>query len=205
MTDSAVVYVVDDDASILKSMNRLIRSLGYEVKTFEGAEEFLDMGATNDLSCLVLDIRMPGLSGLELQERLAEAENDIPIIFVTGHGTVQDSVRAIKGGAVELLEKPFDDQALSDAINASIEKAATSKCDREEMMELRDRVSRLTPREYEVFQLVVRGMLNKQIAIKLGISEKTVKVHRARVMEKMQVEFLAQLVRLAARLNVPAH
>ncbi len=205
MTDSAVVYVVDDDASIRKSMNRLIRSLGYEVKTFEGAEEFLDMGATNDLSCLVLDIRMPGLSGLELQERLAEAENDIPIIFVTGHGTVQDSVRAIKGGAVELLEKPFDDQALSDAINASIEKAATSKCDREEMMELRDRVSRLTPREYEVFQLVVRGMLNKQIAIKLGISEKTVKVHRARVMEKMQVEFLAQLVRLAARLNVPAH
>ncbi len=205
MTDSAVVYVVDDDASMRKSMNRLIRSLGYEVKTFEGAEEFLDMGPTNDPSCLVLDIQMPGLSGLELQERLAEAENDIPIIFVTGHGTVRDSVRAIKGGAVELLEKPFDDQALSDAINASIEKAATSKCDREEILELRDRVGRLTPREYEVFQLVVRGMLNKQIAVKLDISIKTVKVHRARVMEKMQVEFLAQLVRLAARLNVPAH
>ena len=205
MTDSAVVYVVDDDASIRKSMNRLIRSLGYEVKTFEGAEEFLDMGATNDLSCLVLDIRMPGLSGLELQERLVEAEDDIPIIFVTGHGTVQDSVRAIKGGAVELLEKPFDDQALSDAINASIEKAASSKCDREEMKELRDRVDTLTPREYEVFQLVVRGMLNKQIAMKLDISIKTVKVHRARVMEKIQVKFLAQLVRLAARLSVPAH
>ena len=205
MTDSAVVYVVDDDASMRKSMNRLIRSLGYQVKTFEGAKEFLDMGATNDLSCLVLDIRMPGLSGLELQERLAEAENDIPIIFVTGHGTVQDSVRALKGGAVELLEKPFDGQALSDAINDSIEKAASSKCDREEMMELRDRVGTLTPREYEVFQLVVRGTLNKQIAIKLGISIKTVKVHRARVMEKMQVKFLAQLVRIATRLNVPAH
>ncbi len=205
MTDSAVVYVVDDDASMRKSMNRLIRSLGYQVKTFEGAKEFLDMGATNDLSCLVLDIRMPGLSGLELQERLVEAGNDIPIIFVTGHGTVRDSVRALKGGAVELLEKPFDGQALSDAINDSIEKAASSKCDREEMMELRDRVGTLTPREYEVFQLVVRGTLNKQIAIKLGISIKTVKVHRARVMAKIQVKFLAQLVRLAARLDVPAH
>lgn len=204
MTDSTVVYVVDDDASTRKSMNRLIRSCGYEVKTFECAEAFLDMSATQDPSCLVLDIRMPGLSGLELQERLSEIENDIPIIFVTGHGTVRDSVRAIKGGAVEMLEKPFEERALIDAIETSIKRAEDSKSEREEMKALRHRVRTLTPREYEIFEHVVRGMLNKQIARKLGISEKTVKVHRGRVMEKMQVEFLAQLVRMAARLGIPA-
>jgi len=204
MTDSAMVYVVDDDVSVLVAMKRLVRSLGYEVKTFESAEDFLDMGATSETSCLLLDIRMPGLDGLELQERLAEAGNDIPIIFITGHGTVKDGVRAIKGGAMDLLEKPFNKHDLRDAINASIEKSVSRNRDRDEMKELRTRVSKITPREYEVFEFVVRGMLNKQIAMKMGISIKTVNVHRARVMKKMQVEFFAQLVRTATRLGVSA-
>ncbi len=204
MTDSAMVYVVDDDVSVLVAMKRLVRSLGYEVMTFESAEDFLDMGATSEPSCLVLDIRMPGLDGLELQECLAEAEKDIPIIFITGHGTIQDSVRAMKNGAVDLLEKPFNKHDLSDAIAASIGKSISRNRDRDEMKELRTRVSKITPREYEVFEFVVQGMLNKQIAMKMGISIKTVNVHRARVMKKMQVEFFAQLVRTATRLGVSA-
>jgi len=204
MTNSAMVYVVDDDPSVRVALQRLVRSLGYEVKTFESAEDFLDMGPTVEPSCLVLDIRMPGLDGLELQERLAEIENDIPIIFITGNGTIQDGVRAIKNGAVDLLEKPFNKHDLSNSISASIEKSVSSRHDRDELNELLDRVSILTPREYEVFQLAVQGMLNKQIALKLEISISTVNAHRARVMEKMQVEFFAQLVHLAAKLGVPA-
>ncbi len=204
MTDSAVVYVVDDDSSVRRSLNRLIRSSGYEVKTFEGPKEFLDFNAPEDASCLVLDVRMPGLSGIELQERLADADNDIPVIFLTGHGTVRDGVRAMKNGAFEFLEKPFDDQALINAIDVCIERSKSNIIERQRMNELRLRAGKLTPREEEVFGHVVTGMLNKQIAGKLNISEKTVKVHRARVMEKMQASSLAELVRLAGKLGIPA-
>ena len=203
MSESTVVYVVDDDPSIRKSMRRLIGSIGYGVETFERADDFLDLEYTNDASCLVLDMQMPGLSGLELQDRLREIRETMPIIFVTGHASVASTVHAMKAGAVELLEKPFDDKALIDAIHSSIEKSKAKTKECRELEELRRREKRLTPREREVFELVVTGLLNKQIARDLKISEKTVKVHRGRVMEKMEVRTLARLVHLAEKLGIP--
>ncbi len=204
MTSSdAIVFVVDDDSSVRSALKRLIKSVGHKVTTFSSAREFLDHDHPDAPSCLVLDIRMPGLSGLELQEQMAAAELHMPIIFITGHGNIPISVRAMKAGAVDFLEKPFDDQALLDAIHHAIAKDTQTKREQAEIGEVKQRVISLTPREHEVFSLVITGMLNKQIAFELGTSEKTVKVHRARVMQKMSAESLTDLVRLAEKAEIP--
>ena len=203
MTSSdAVVFVVDDDPSVRSALKRLIKSVGLKVTTFTSAQEFLDHDHPDTPSCLVLDIRMPGLSGLELQDQMAALGLNMPIIFITGHGSVPISVRAMKEGAVDFLEKPFDDQTLLDAIHQAIEKDKQVKREQTELREIKQRVASLTPREYEVFSLVITGMLNKQIAFELGTSEKTIKVHRARVMQKMHAESLANLVRLAEKAGI---
>ncbi len=196
-----IVFVVDDDDSVCKSLAWLIESVGFEVKTFTSADEFLERDTYDGPACLVLDVRMPGLSGLELQAELASVGRSMPIIFITGHGSVPMSVRAMKAGAVDFLEKPFDDQTLLDAITQSIEKDRRAKLERAEIREIQQRVDFLTPRECEVFALVVRGMLNKQIAYELGTSERTIKAHRARVMQKMQADSLADLIRLAEKVG----
>ncbi len=203
MTSSdAIVFVVDDDSSVRSALKRLIKSVGHKVTTFSSAREFLDHDHPDAPSCLVLDIRMPGLSGLELQEQMAALGLNMPIIFITGHGNIPTSVRAMKAGAVDFLEKPFDDQALLDAIHHAIAKDTQAKREQTEIRDIKQRVTSLTPREYEVFSFVVTGMLNKQIAFDLGTSEKTIKVHRARVMQKMSAESLAALVRLAEKAGV---
>ncbi len=196
-----IVFVVDDDDSVCKSLAWLIESVGFEVETFTSADEFLERDTYDGPACLVLDVRMPGLSGLELQAELASVGRSMPIIFITGHGSVPMSVRAMKAGAVDFLEKPFDDQILLDAITQSIEKDRRAKLERAEIREIQQRVDFLTPRECEVFALVVRGMLNKQIAYELGTSERTIKAHRARVMQKMQADSLADLIRLAEKVG----
>jgi FixJ family two-component response regulator len=200
-----IVFVVDDDASVCKSLDRLIRSVGLKAETFTSAKDFLRREPHNGPSCLVLDVRMPGLSGLDLQRELAAKDYSIPIIFITGHGDIPMSVQAMKAGAADFLPKPFSDQELLDAIHAALEKDTLAREEREELSKIQRRIGSLTPREHEVFVRVVTGMLNKQIASELGASEKTVKVHRARVMEKMGVQSLAELVRLAekARMTTP--
>jgi len=197
-----VVYVVDDDPSVLKSLERLLRSAGYQAEIFTSALEFLDFSHRDAPGCLILDVKMPELSGLELQERLAARELALPVIFITGHGTVPMSVRAMKAGAMDFLQKPFLDQDLLDAIGGAVATDRQAKQEQRELSKLRERLKTLTPRESEVFGLVVTGMLNKQIAFDLGTSEKTIKVHRARVMEKLSAESLADLVRIAERLGI---
>ncbi len=198
-----LVFIVDDDASVRKSLQRLIRSADIAVKAFSSAHEFLeyDEGCT-DPRCMVLDVRMPGMSGLNLQEKLAESGRNLPIIFMTAYGDIPMTVRAMKKGAVHFLEKPFSDHDLLDAIHAALEKDKYAKQERDEISAIRERAARLTSREREVCALVVTGMLNKQIADELGIVEKTVKVHRARVMKKMQAESLADLVRMAYKIGI---
>jgi RNA polymerase sigma factor (sigma-70 family) len=204
MTSSdGIVFVVDDDESVRTALKRLLKSAGHKVITFSSAEEFFDHDHRFDVSgCLVLDIRMPGLSGLELQDQMAAAGINIPIIFITGHGNVPASVRAMKAGAVDFLEKPFDDLALLDAIHRAIAKDTRAKQAQAKIRVINQRVASLTPREQEVFTLVVTGMLNKQIAFELGITESTIKVHRAQVMQKMSAESFADLVRLAEKAGV---
>ena len=197
MSAGPTVFVVDDDPSIRRALVRLIKSVGCEVETYPTAKEFLDVYDGTRAGCLVLDIRMPGLSGLELQEVLAERQIVLPIIFITGHGDVPMSVRAMKGGAVDFLQKPFNDQELLDAIGRALARDTTLRQTQALRTEADRRVALLTPREHDVFRLVVVGKMNKEIAAHYGISEKTVKVHRARVMEKMQATSLAELVRLA--------
>jgi RNA polymerase sigma factor (sigma-70 family) len=197
-----IVFVVDDDDDVRRSLERLIGSVGLEVETFASAQEFLQREPPDDPACLVLDVRMPGLSGLDLQQKLTAAGLGVPIIFMTGHGTVPMSVRAMKAGAVDFLQKPFDDQVLLDAVQQAIDRDRRTKQRQAEQLATQARIDSLTPREREVFTLVVRGLLNKQIAGKLGTSEKTVKVQRARVVQKMQAQSLADLVRMAERAGI---
>jgi FixJ family two-component response regulator len=198
-----LVFVVDDDAAMRRSLENLISSVGLGVKGFPSAQEFLRSKLPDVPSCLVLDVRLPGLSGLDLQKRMVEAAMDIPIIFITGHGDIPMTVRAMKAGAVEFLTKPFRDQDLLDAIQQALERDREARGLRGELEELRRRVDSLTPRERDVLNLVVTGLLNKQIAGKLGTSETTVKIHRHQVMEKMGANSLAELVRMSDRLGIP--
>jgi FixJ family two-component response regulator len=204
MTDeNALVFVVDDDAPLRESLTNLLRSVGLQVATFASAQAFLHSPRPDGPSCLVLDVRLPDLSGLELQQRLAEADLVMPIIFITGYGDIPMTVQAMKAGAVEFLTKPFRDQALLDAIQQALDLDRTAREQRARRDALHRRYRALTPREREVLALVVTGLLNKQVAGELGTSEAAVKVHRQHVMAKMQAKSLAELVRMADRLGIP--
>jgi FixJ family two-component response regulator len=199
------VFLVDDDPSVRRALARLIKSAGHQVQTFASAREFLQTkAAAQEAACLVLDVRMPGLSGTDLQRELQILNRSVPIVFITGHGNIPMSVQAMKAGAVDFLPKPVKDTDLLRAIEQALARAVRDRAERNELEDVLERVEKLTPREREVMVLVVRGLLNKQIAFELGTVEKTIKVHRARVMEKMQVDSLANLVRLAEKVGIPA-
>ena len=200
-----MVFVIDDDPSMRTAIKELIEAVGLNCQTFASAQELLDSKLPDVPGCLVLDVRLPGLSGLNLQRELTERGNHIPIIFITGHGDIPMSVQAMKAGAVEFLTKPFRDQDLLDAIEQATERDRSARKQRQETVDLSQRYESLTPREREVMRLVVTGLLNKQIASELGISEKTVNVHRAQVMQKMKADSLADLVRISERLRASTH
>jgi FixJ family two-component response regulator len=202
--DQPIVFVIDDDDSVRRSLERLLRSVDLDVETYASAQEFLRRTLPDRPSCVVLDLRLPGPSGLELQESLLRAGHNVPIVFISGHADVPSSVRAIKAGAVDFLQKPFSDQALLDIIHGALRRDREARRDRAEIAGLRVRFDTLTPRERDVLRLVIQGRLNKQIAGDLGISEKTVKFHRGRVMEKTQAGSVAELVRQADRLGLRA-
>jgi len=199
-----LVGIVDDDPSVRKGLARLVRSAGYRVEAFASAHEFLARPQQEDPCCLLMDVRMPGLTGLELQEALAVAGRRMSIVFISGHGDVPGSVKAMKGGAIAFLTKPVDAGQLLGAIERAVAKALTAQREQAGARDVQGRLKTLTAREAQVFALVVTGMLNKQVAAELGIVEKTVKVHRARVMEKMRAGSLAELVRLADRAGIVA-
>jgi FixJ family two-component response regulator len=201
----ATIYVVDDDPLVRDGLDSLLRSVGYEVRSFASVDDFTRHPRKDAASCLVLDVRMPGPSGLDFQARLAESGDAIPVIFLTGHGDVPMSVRAIKAGAVEFLLKPFREQDLLDAIRAGLEKDRVYRLDAGLLAELRERLATLNARERNVMALVVTGLLNKQVAGELGVSEITVKVNRAQVMRKMQAATLPDLIRMADRLGLAAN
>jgi FixJ family two-component response regulator len=196
---TAVVFVVDDDPSVREALSSLLRAVGWQVKTFESAAEFLAQPVPVGAACLVLDVRLPGVSGLDLQRVLAERGDTLPIIFITGHGDIPMSVQAMKAGAVEFLPKPFREKELLGAIELALERDAASLGERREVADIRERIALLSDRERQVMDLVVKGLLNKQVAARLGIVEITVKVHRRRVMQKLGMSSLPELVRLVAR------
>jgi FixJ family two-component response regulator len=196
------IFVIDDDPSVRKSLSRLLRSVGHAVETFSSAEEFLSREHFDGIGCIILDVQMPGLSGMDLQVELGKAEYSMPIVFITGHGDIPMSVEAMKRGAVHFLTKPFDDNDLLRAMREAIEKDRKAKTEQAEVQDIRRRISLLTPREYEILRHVITGSLNKQIAFTLNIAEKTVKIHRGRVMEKLRVDSVAELVRLAEKAGI---
>lgn len=204
MMSDAIVYVVDDDETVRRSLARLIRSVGLKVDTFASAQAFLEHKGQDRPSCLVLDVRLPGLSGLDLQAAMGQSQRAMPIIFITGRGNVPMTVRAMKGGAQDFLEKPFDDQELLDGIQRALARSREARAEDAERADIERRLATLTPRERQVLELVVAGLLNKQIAGELGAAEKTIKVHRGRVMKKMQADSVAGLVRMTQKARVDA-
>jgi FixJ family two-component response regulator len=203
---SPTVFIIDDDASVRKSLSRLLRSAGFEAETFATAELFLKREHYDGIGCLVLDVRMPGISGIDLQDELSKADYSMPIVFITGHGNIPMGVQAMKKGAVDFLAKPFEDEDFLQAVREAIAKDTQGRAEYAEVHEVRGRIALLTARERDVFRYVITGMLNKQIAYELGIAEKTVKVHRGRIMEKLAVDSVAELVRLAEKAGIkPPH
>jgi FixJ family two-component response regulator len=202
--EQPVVFIVDDDPSVRKALANLLRSVGLAVQTFATAQEFISTRRPDAPGCLVLDVRLPGVSGLDLQRQLTEAGVHMPIIFITGHGDIQMSVEAMKAGAVEFLTKPFREQVLLDAVQHAIERDRVAHAQRAAQAELRNLYETLTPREQEIIPFIVGGLLNKQIAGELGTTEATVKVHRARLMHKLKADSLADLIRMAEKLGIPA-
>ena len=200
--ENSIVFVVDDDPSMRRGLHRLILSAGYVVETFASAKDFLQRRPTKGPSCLVLDVKMPDISGLDLQEELLSKENAIPIIFISGHGDIPMSVKTLKKGAVNFLSKPVDEKDLLDAIHEALQKDFHSRSAQKEQEKIHHCLELLTPREYEILRCVIAGMLNKQIASDLKISEVTVKIHRGRVMEKMCVDSVAALVRLTEKMGI---
>jgi FixJ family two-component response regulator len=203
MEQESAVYIVDDDSAVRIAVDRLIRSVGLKVRSFVSADEFLRATLPPIPGCLILDVRMPGTSGIDLQNELAKRDIQLPVIFITGHGDIPMAVQAMKAGAVDFLTKPFRDQNLLDAIQRAIIRDRNRRKELEDLLELRQRFRLLTRREREVMQLVVAGMLNKQIGAELGTSETTVKIHRGQVMHKMQAESVPDLVRMTAKLGLP--
>lgn len=204
MTEPApVVFVVDDDASVRRAIKRLVESVGLQVELFGSATEFMSSQRPDAAGCLVTDIRLPGISGLDLHRELVKADDEIPTIFITAHGDIPMTVRAMKAGAVEFLTKPFRDQDLLDAIQVALERDCVRRERQAEMATLRERLESLTPREREVLPLVVSGLLNKQVAAAIGTTEATVKVHRSQLMRKMGADSLPELVRMAEKIGIP--